>query len=104
MSFLSYIHARRYNFGRGAKSSWAFIAVARGDSRFPDSRSWRELKDYLVESGMEDMVDAAWVVWRTYRRRGGKGEAALAAPAQGFGHRAAAPATESRKLHPPLDF
>ncbi|HLL32185.1 MAG TPA: hypothetical protein VK403_14440 [Allosphingosinicella sp.] len=81
MSFLNYIHTRRYNFGRGAESSWAFIAAARGDPDFPDTRSWRELRDYLVESDMDDMLDAASVVWRTYQRRVQKGEFALPDPA-----------------------
>lgn len=51
MSFLNYIHTRRYNFGRGAESSWTFIAAARGDPNFPDTRSWRDLRDYLVAAG-----------------------------------------------------
>ena len=80
MSFLNYIHTRRYNFGRGAESSWTFIAAARGDPDFPDTRSWRELRHYLVEAGMDDMLNAAGVVWRTYQRRVQKGEFALPAP------------------------
>jgi hypothetical protein len=74
MSFLNYIHTRRYNFGRGAESSWAFIAAARGDPDFPDTGSWRELRDYLLSAGMDEMLDPASVVWRTYQRRVQKGE------------------------------
>ena len=103
MSFLNYIHTRRYNFGRGAESSWAFIAAARGDPDFPDPRSWRALKDYLVEAGMENMLDAAGVVWRTYQRRVQKGEFELPGPAPWAGHRRA---DEGRGPHScrPLDF
>lgn len=103
MSFLNYIHTRRYNFGRGAESRWAFIAAARGDPDFPDTRSWRALRDYLVEAGMEDMLDAAGVVWRTYQRRVQKGEFGLPGPAPWAGHRRAdeGPGRDSCR---PLDF
>ena len=97
MSFLNYIHTRRYNFGRGAESSWAFIAAARGDPEFPDTRSWRELRDYLVEAGMDDMLDPAGVVWRTYQRRVQKGEFAHPDPAPWAGR-------HQRNSFQPLDF
>lgn len=92
MSFLNYIHTRRYNFGRGAQSSWAFIAAARGDPEFPDTGSWDELRDYLVQRGMGDMLVAARVVWRTYQGRLQKGELELLDPAPRAGHRRAADA------------
>jgi hypothetical protein len=107
MSFLNYIHTRRYNFGRGAQSSWKFIAAARGDPNFPNIGSWPELRDYLVEAGMEDMVDAAGVVWRTYQRRVQKGELALPAPAHWAGaQRTATPARTGGRHHSfqALDF
>ena len=107
MSFLNYIHTRRDNFGRGAESSWAFIAAARGDPDFPDTRSWRELRDYLVEAGMDDMLDSAGVVWRTYQRRVQKGEFALPDAALWAGHRRAAGtrnAGPGRDSFQPLDF
>lgn len=105
MSFLNYIHTRRYNFGRGARSSWTFIAAARGDPNFPDTSSWPELRDYLVAAGMEDMLDPAGVVWRTYQRRVQKGEFALPAPAPWAGlERAAAGSGRRRESCQPLDF
>jgi hypothetical protein len=104
MSFLNYIHTRRYNFGRGAESSWAFIAAARGDPDFPDTRSWPELRDYLVEAGMDDMLDSASVVWRTYQRRVQKGEFALPLPAPWAGHRGAATGPDMGHRHDSLDF
>ena len=107
MSFLNYIHTRRYNFGRGAESSWAFIAAARGDPDFPDASSWRELRDYLVAAGMDDILDSASVVWRTYQRRVQKGEFALPDAVPWAGHRRAAEARSAargRDSFQPLDF
>ena len=107
MSFLNYINTRRYNFGRGAESSWAFIAAARGDPDFPDTRSWRELRDYLIDAGMDDMLDSASVVWRTYQRRVQKGEFALPDADPWAGHRRAAGthnAGPGRDSFHPLDF
>ena len=97
VSFLNYIHTRRYNFGRGAETSWTFIAAARGDPNFPDTRSWRDLRDYLVAAGMDDMLDSAGVVWRTYQRRVQKGEFALPDPAPWAGR-------HQRDSFQPLDF
>ena len=66
-SFRHYVETRKYDFGRGTRAAWAFIAAARGDPHFPDARSWRELRRYLEASGANDAkLAAARAVWSSY--------------------------------------
>jgi hypothetical protein len=68
MSFRKYVLTRKYDFGRGSKRAWAFIAKARGDGNLPDACSWRELRGYLGAAGFDqDLIQAAKVVWGSYR-------------------------------------
>jgi hypothetical protein len=67
MSFRDYIRTRRYQFGRGSKAGWLFVARALGDANLPDATSWPELRAYLTQSWEDPAaVDAAQVVWNSY--------------------------------------
>lgn len=75
MSFKQYVFTRKYGFGRGSRESWEFITRARGDARFPDAKSWPELRAYLMSCGMpEEMVRAARRVWGSYQSRRDRGK------------------------------
>ena len=67
-TFRDYVLTRKYDFGRGSASTWAFIAFARGDVSFPQVQSWRELNAYLVHRRVEpDLVEAARTSWRSFK-------------------------------------
>lgn len=73
MTFREYVTVRKYDFGRGSRSSWSFIAFARGKADFPEITSWRSLESYLLEAAVEaDIVDgarSAWSSFTAYRSR-----------------------------------
>jgi len=73
LSFRDYVLHRKYDYGRGSAASWSFIAFARGDRRFRDVGSSRELLAYLKEAGAsEELVlgaRAAWNSFTVYRSR-----------------------------------
>ena len=67
MSFHDYIRTRRYQFGRGSRDGWMFVARALGDPDLPDAASWPELRAYLQRCGDDPgAVRAARVVWNSY--------------------------------------
>ena len=67
-SFHNYVLTRKYDFGRGSAAVWSFIAFARGDAGFPDARSWRELRAYLVAVGVDPQsIEAARTAWRSFK-------------------------------------
>ncbi len=67
LSFRRYILTRKYHGGRGSDKGWAFVAYALGDPELPNAANWQELRDYLVQRGIEErMVEAAEIVWRSY--------------------------------------
>lgn len=67
VSFRDYVLGRKYGYGRGSTASWAFIAFARGDPKFPEIASSAELKDYVGRVGAgQGMAAAAKTVWGSY--------------------------------------
>lgn len=88
MSFADYLMTRKYHFGRGSDSGWAFVARALGDAQMPDAASWAELRAYLETSGDENStIHAARVVWSSYiafltKRRQPKSVAPAVLPAE----------------------
>ena len=67
VSFRDYVLGRKYDYGRGSTASWAFIAFARGDPKFPDIASSAELKDYLRRVDAHETAGAAAkTVWGSY--------------------------------------
>jgi hypothetical protein len=66
-SFGDYLQSRRYDYGRGSRSAWSFIAFARGVGQLPDARRWQELHQYLCEIGAtEELIEGARTVWRSF--------------------------------------
>ena len=66
-TFRDYVMTRKYDFGRGSRASWRFIAFARGARDFPDPTSWRELEAYVQRSGLADeFAGPARAVWRSF--------------------------------------
>jgi hypothetical protein len=66
-TFRDYVMTRKYDFGRGSRDAWRFIAFARGDRDFPDPASWRELEAYVRRSGLADeFAGPARAVWRSF--------------------------------------
>jgi hypothetical protein len=66
-SFRDYVMGRKYDFGRGRRESWQFIAFARGAGDFPNPNSWRELEAYVRRRGLTDEYgEPARAVWRSY--------------------------------------
>lgn len=67
LSFRRYILTRRYHGGRGSDKGWTFVAFALGDPDLPNASRWQELRDHLVQQGLDDeMIGAADIVWRSY--------------------------------------
>ncbi len=70
LSFTDYVKTRRYDFGRGTRAAWQFIAFARGDAAFPEPGGWRDIEDYLRRLGSDEyLIQGARSVWRSYTAR-----------------------------------
>ena len=80
-SFRDYVMTRKYDFGRGSRDGWRFIAFARGARDFPDARSWRELEAYVERRGLaEEFANPARSVWRSFTAYRSRNRRAAATP------------------------
>lgn len=73
LTFHDYVLNRRYDFGRGSRESWNFIAHARGDPSLLDVTSWAELRAGMEQRNLAvNMAQAGRVVWESYLRYRGQ--------------------------------
>lgn len=67
LTFRDYVLNRRYDFGRGSRESWNFIAHARGDPSLLNVNSWHELRACLEQRNIAaNIVQAGRAVWQAY--------------------------------------
>jgi hypothetical protein len=67
LTFHDYVLNRRYDFGRGSRESWNFIAYARGDPSLLNVNNWRELRAGLERRNLAaNVVQAGRAVWQSY--------------------------------------